>query len=289
MVTETMIPKSLVKIGQTAKEWVHCGSRCFLLANHPALGLHRFVLTGPRAHLLGQDWLPPVIGSWEDQPEAALPLSIPVTPTTLVGSTGYKSHAHARRRSRSSLSSSSSRSSRTAAGDSTSPSPRRSARKHRCGRREEREPDSDVDDSLGSDSDNAAARRPASSSREMRELVQQLRSVNNRLSSLERKTNAQASVSADGTAASSSGGGAVVPNGTYDHPVPHPPLAPFGVSRVTDNAVTAQNQPMGWMASIANSLSLRSFLGGLGAGIFSTTTAATLAAFVVYYLRKRRA
>jgi hypothetical protein len=45
---------------------------------------------------------------------------------------------------------------------------------------------------------------------------------------------------------------------------------------------------MGWMARIAETMNFKTFLGGLGAGIFSTTTAATLAALVVFYIRRKK-
>lgn len=122
---------------------------------------------------------------------------------------------------------------------------------------------------------------PASSSRDIRQLVVQLRSVNDRLAQLEKSTsaNSKALVPAKGSATSTP----LEPG----HAGYHPPPPPFGVGKVTDNALT-NAQPLGWMTRIANTLSLQNFLGGLGAGIFSTTTAAALAAMVVYYVRKRR-
>ena len=122
----------------------------------------------------------------------------------------------------------------------------------------------------------------ASSARDIRELVSQLRSVNNRLSTLERR----AATNAASDETSHDAGSSSLAKPTYTHPPP----APFGVSKVTDNALahSASAQPMGWLARIADTLSFRTFLGGLGAGIFSTTTAATLAAFVVFYIRKKK-
>ena len=193
----------------------------------------------------GEDWYPPTIGAWD------APLPVP-TPTTLVDPQETRKH----RKAESTVSSASTLAARSTA-------------------EHEREPD---DDLPSSEVDHLAA----SSARDIRELVSQLRSVNNRLSTLERR----AATNAASDETSHDAGSSSLAKPTYTHPPP----APFGVSKVTDNALahSASAQPMGWLARIADTLSFRTFLGGLGAGIFSTTTAATLAAFVVFYIRKKK-
>lgn len=143
----------------------------------------------------------------------------------------------------------------------------------------EREPDDDTFEPT-SDLDKLSP----SAARDIRELVSQLRSVNSRLANLEKKTSeslqSEAGISVGGCEA----------DGQDKPSYGHPPPPPFGVSKITSNALTASSdaQPLGWMTRIADTLNFRSFLGGLGAGIFSTTTAATLAAIVVFYIRKKK-
>lgn len=141
--------------------------------------------------------------------------------------------------------------------------------------------DSDID-ADEPDRDGNVENIPASSARDIRELVVQLRHVNTRLAQLEKTAVAAPPAHAlDSTP----------PNGPANgHAGYHPPAPPFGVSKITENAVTAAQSggPMGWLGRLAGSMNLSNFVGGLGAGIFSTTTAATLAALVVYYIRKRR-
>jgi len=122
---------------------------------------------------------------------------------------------------------------------------------------------------------------PASTSRDMKELVVQLRAVNSRLAHLEGLAGSAASPKSTSTPPSA----ADIANGhTGGY---HPPSAPFGMNRVTDNALARTDiggGPLGWMSR----LNVRSFVSGLGAGIFSTTTAATIAALVVFYLRRKK-
>jgi hypothetical protein len=122
---------------------------------------------------------------------------------------------------------------------------------------------------------------PASSARDLKEIVSQLRSLNSRLDHLE-----QGNPSGSGAVIKAPpriDTGASIPNGHGYHP----PAAPFGVNKVTENALTSPQQPMGWMSRLAGTLDIGSFVRGIGAGVFSTTTAATLAAVLVYFFRKR--
>ena len=117
----------------------------------------------------------------------------------------------------------------------------------------------------------------ASSARELRELVSQLRAVNNRLSSLEKAT---------GTPSDSTS--TALPNG---HAL-RPPSIGIGLGPTTTDKVLLANTssgPLGWLSRATSSMSMRGFLSGVGAGIFSTTTAATVAAFAVFYFRKQLA
>lgn len=217
------------------------------MAHRTDCRLFRLQLEGPRALLTGNDWYPPVIGAWDE------PVPAP-TPTTLVDAQERRKHVK---------STSVASSTTTLAGSE----PER-----------EREPD---DDGYAPTSD--LDKLSPSAARDIRELVSQLRTVNTRLSNLERHT-------ANPSVADHTSGLQTPENGGIKPTFNHPPPAPFGVSKITDNALTASNnaQPLGWLARIAETLNFRSFLGGLGAGIFSTTTAATLAALVVFYIRKKK-
>lgn len=131
-------------------------------------------------------------------------------------------------------------------------------------------------------SDDSLDEVPASSARDLRQIVVQLRNLNARLDDLEQtKKSTPAPV-----VVLPSNGSANAPtlNGTAGY---HPPPAPFGVNKVTENALTSPAQPMGWMSRLAGSIDISSFVRGIGAGVFSTTTAATLAAILVYFFRKR--
>lgn len=138
---------------------------------------------------------------------------------------------------------------------------------------------SDIDAQTSSSLDDV----PASSARDLRQIVVQLRSLNARLDDLEGNKKKEST-------------GVKVPPPTTSTPTPpllnghapyHPPPAPFGVNKVTENALTSPAQPMGWMSRLAGSIDIGSFVRGIGAGVFSTTTAATLAAILVYFFRKR--
>lgn len=207
-------------------------------------------LDGPRGLLRGDAWLPPYIGSWEVQ---ALP-----SPASTLIEVQEPDHVDTRAQSPS-------QSSETLRDSSNEVS------------------DEQSDDQSEEEPDHL----PASTSRDIHELVLQLRNVNNRLAQLE------------GTVIPSTGSPSVAekssfpgtPSNVYaDGTAYKPPPPPFGLNKVTENALSPQmtGGPLGWMGRIASTLSFRGFLNGLGAGIFSTTTAATLAAVLVYYFRWRK-
>lgn len=139
---------------------------------------------------------------------------------------------------------------------------------------------SDDDDNDARSTTSSIDDLPASSARDLRQIVLQLRNMNSRLDSLEKvKVPTAASVmkgtTSDGTSTARTSPGF------------HPPPAPFGVNKVTENALTSPAQPMGWMSRLAGSIDIGSFVRGIGAGVFSTTTAATIAAILVYFFRKK--
>ena len=127
---------------------------------------------------------------------------------------------------------------------------------------------------------------PASSARDVHELVLQLRKVNDRLSNLERTSGSAPSSVVSKSAPSTP------PNGMANyHAGYHPPPPPFGLHKITDNSMSAPSiggGPLGWLSRLVSALNAPTFLGGLGTGIFSTTTAATVAALAVFYFRKNK-
>lgn len=206
--------------------------------------MSRLQVHGSRALLQGEDWLPPVVGSWN--PVDTLPVPRNVAAAPIISDADET------------MSEVSTRPLVESESGSTS------------------EDDTQSNDSLDE--------IPASSARDLRQIVVQLRSLNARLDDLEQTKTAPAGPivvippRADGTA------NPAIPNG---HGGYHPPAAPFGVNKVTENALTSPAQPMGWMSRLAGSIDIGSFVRGIGAGVFSTTTAATLAAILVYFFRKR--
>ncbi|KAK9894624.1 Bet v1-like protein [Cystobasidium minutum MCA 4210] len=221
MVTENLIPKSLVKIGMAAKE----------------LQVH-----GSRAMLQGEDWLPPTVGSWNPVDTLPVPRDVSVAPVI------------------------------TDADETQSDISMRPP--------VETEDQSDTDN----ESTDSLDEIPASSARDLRQIVVQLRSLNARLDDLEKDKSAQVGPVIKGPPRVDPASIASPPNG---HSSYRPPPAPFGVNKVTENALTSPSQPMGWMSRLAGSIDIGSFVRGIGAGVFSTTTAATLAAILVYFFRKR--
>lgn len=204
--------------------------------------LNRLQVHGTRALLQGEDWLPPVVGSWNPVDTLPVPKNVAAAPMI-----AEADETHSQISMRPVV---------------------------------ESESDGEDDDA---DSSSSLDEIPASSARDLRQIVVQLRSLNARLDDLEqtKKTTAGPVVIAPRT-----GGGSdpPVPNGLGGY---HPPPAPFGVNKVTENALTSPAQPMGWMSRLAGSIDIGSFVRGIGAGVFSTTTAATLAAILVYFFRKR--
>lgn len=190
----------------------------------------RLQVHGGRALLQGEDWLPPMVGSWNPVDTLPVPQNIAATP--IINELDE-----------------------TMSDISMRPPV-------------ESEVDSTTDDDVRSD--DSLDEVPASSARDLRQIVVQLRNLNARLDDLEQTQNAKPAPVV------------VLPSSGY-----HPPPAPFGVNKVTENALTAPAQPMGWMSRLAGSIDISSFVRGIGAGVFSTATAATLAAILVYFFRKR--
>lgn len=197
---------------------------------------------GSRAMLQGEDWLPPLVGSWNPVDTLPVPRDVSVAPIIV---------------------------------DVDETQSDRSVRPP-----VESEDDSDSDSGSTSSLDDI----PASSARDLRQIVVQLRSLNARLDDLEQNKTAQAGPIVKGPPRLDTNSSPPIPNG---HGAYHPPPAPFGVNKVTENALTSPAQPMGWMSRLAGSIDIGSFVRGIGAGVFSTTTAATLAAVLVYFFRKR--
>lgn len=266
MVTESMIPKSLAKIGEVARD---------------------LQLRGPRVNLEGDAWLPPTIGAW-DAPTPPPPAS-PASSVTLAS----EDHSQPNK-------SGSTKSRRRARKASSVGSTDQSNNATAVESDEEQEGGavaSDIEaDARSTASVSSLDKLPASSARDMRELVVQLRSVNARLSRIERITATASSTSTDSLPGSpgsllpphgnsAAHGGAAKPSSSINGY--HPPSNPLGVGRVTENALSREQAgggPLVWMRAI----NVRSFISGLGTGVFSTTTAATVAALVVFWLRRRK-
>lgn len=192
--------------------------------------------------LQGENWLPPLVGSWNPVDTLPVPRDVSVAPI-IVDVDETQSDISIR-------------------------------------------PPVESEDNSDSDSGSTSSLDdiPASSARDLRQIVVQLRSLNARLDDLEQNKTAQIGPIVKAPPRLDTTSNTPIANG---HGPYHPPPAPFGVNKVTENALTSPAQPMGWMSRLAGSIDIGSFVRGIGAGVFSTTTAATLAAVLVYFFRKR--